>query len=226
MVKLSFTSLSALHNGHEWLNKQMGIKVPEYPFLKEGKDDHRLVQDHVSGKKKHEHLSQIKESFPIVEEVDYDKRCEFEFSFNKVLIDYGIHETLKDVYMIRGFYDGRVGNYSKTMEGKFSSTPWSMGKFEKDNQRKIYALSNEGIKEQFLITGHRDVEKWKIEPPKIYGPFKPTKQDKLDAIDWIMEGIKILESGDFTGGLDEDGKCTDCFWNMGRYRDIANCNFM
>ena len=69
------------------------------------------------------------------------------------------------------------------------------------------------------------MNRWKSEPPKIYGPFKPTKQDKLDAIDWIMKGIKILEKGDFTGGL-KDGKCTDCFWNMARYRDIANCNFL
>lgn len=226
MIRLSYSSLSNLHNGHEWLNKQMGIPVPNYHFLKEGKDGHRIIQDHVAGIKKHKYLKKIEIKFPIVEERDFDERCKFEFSFNRVLIDYGIHETLKEVYNIIGFYDGRVENYSKTMEGKFSSAPWSMGKFKKDIQRKIYALSNEGIKEQFLITGQRDVERWKNEPPKIYGPFRPTKQDKKDAIEWILKGIRILEKGDFTGGLDKNGKCTDCFWNIPRYRGMANCNFL
>ncbi len=227
MVRLSYTSLSALHNGHEWLNKQMGIKVPEYPFLKEGKDDHRILQDHVSGKKKHKHLSHIKKSFPIVEEVDFDERCKFSFRIKvgTALATVPIDKIKKTEYEIIGFYDGRTEDYSRTMEGKFSSTPWSPGKFKKDIQRKIYALSNERIKEQFIITGQRNLDRWKDEPPEIY-KLKPTKQDKLDAIEWIMKGVKILEKGDFTGGLDKNGKCTDCFWNMARYRDIANCNFL
>ena len=35
----------------------------------------------------------------------------------------------------------------------------------------------------------------------------------------ILKGIEILEAGDFTGGLDENGKCTGCFYG-------ENCNFL
>lgn len=229
MIKLSYSSLTNLSNGHEWLNKQMGIEVPEYSFLQEGRDAHRVIQDHVSGKKKHPDLAHIKTVFPIVEEKDFDERCKFSF---KVEMVKGMYKPL-DKYEIRGFYDGRLKNFSETMEGKFSSTPWSIGKFKKDIQRKIYALSNDKIKTQHIITGPRDMSKWKVTPPTI-SDLKPDKKDKEDARKWIIEGIELLEGGVFTKGLDLDqenargvlGRCTDCFWNMPRYRDIASCHFI
>jgi hypothetical protein len=206
----------------------MNILVPDYHFLKEGKDCHRIVQDHVARIEDHKYLKNIKVEFPIVEEVNFDSRCKFEFELVSKIEEFspyvGLHK-LKGKYKIIGFYDGRLEDYSKTMEGKFSSTPWTIGKFKKDIQRKIYALSNNKIKEQFLITGYRDVEKWKTNPLKI-SSLKPTEKDKMEAAEWIIKGIEILEKGDFTGGLDKNGKCTGCFWNMERYPHLANCNFL
>lgn len=211
MTRLSYSSLSNLYNGHEWINKMLGISVPNYPFLKEGKDGHRIIQDHIADIKKHEYLKDIKVKFHIVEEKDFDERCRFSFEV--------------DGYEIIGFHDGRDENYRRTVEIKLSSTPWSISKFKKDVQRKLYALSNPKIEEQFLITGHRDIEKWNDDPPKIYS-LRPSKSDREEGLEWIKGGIAILEKGDFTGGLDESGRCTGCFWNMARYSELANCNFL
>lgn len=189
----------------------LGIPVPNYPFLREGRDGHRITQDHVAGIKKHKYLKDIKVKFPIVEEVDFDKRCKFSFEV--------------DGYEIIGFYDGREKDYSKTLEIKFSSTPWSMKRFKDDKQRKLYALSDKRIKEQYLITGYRDIEKWEDEPPKIYA-LTPSQGDRDEGLEWIRGGISILEKGDFTGGLDENNKCLGCFWNMEYYPELANCNFL
>lgn len=211
MIRLSYSSLSNLHNGHEWLNKQMGIPVPDYPFLKEGTDGHRIIQLHVSNSVKNKDLNNIKEYFPVVEEVDYDARCRFSFEV--------------DGYEIMGYYDGRDKDYKKTLEIKLSSSPWSMQKFKESMQRKLYALSDKRIEKQFLVTGPRDREKWGDNPLKIYS-LTPTDKDREAALDWIRQGIAILEKGDFTGGLDETGHCTGCFWNMARYSELANCNFL
>lgn len=212
MIKLSYTSLNALYNGHEWINKQMGIQVPDYPFLKEGTEAHRIIQDHVSGKKKDKRLSHIEVSFPVVEEVDFDERCKFEFKID-------------DNYLLRGYIDGQDAENKRFLEIKTSSIPWSMTKFRDAMQRKIYALAKQEYKEAFIITGSKNPDEWGKNPPKLYS-MELTKKDVNEALKWIKDGINILESGDFTGGLDENGKCTGCFYNMPRYRELANCNFI
>ena len=213
MIRLSYTSLNNLHNGHEWLNKQMGIPVPDYPFLTAGKDAHRIIQDHVSGKKKDKRLKHIEINFPIVEEVDFDERCKFVFKM--------------DGYEIMGFIDGLDKKNKRFLEIKTSSTPWSMSKFKNAMQRKLYslALHDLGYKEAYLITGSKDPEEWESNPPKLYS-LEITEKDRSDASQWILQGINILESGKFTGGLDNEGFCEGCFWNMPRYQQLANCNFM
>ena len=211
MIRLSYTSLSYLHEGHPWINKMMGIPVPPYKFLTEGKKAHRIIQDHVSGKKKDKRLKHIEIEFPVGEEKDFDERCRFTFNFSG--------------YEVMGFIDGLDRENGRFLEIKTSSTAWSMKKFRDAMQRKLYALSDSGLKEAYLITGSKDPDGWESNPLKLYS-IKIKQSDRNQAIDWIAKGIKILESGDFTGGLDEDGKCTGCFWNMDRYRDIANCNFL
>jgi len=225
MIKLSYSSLNNLHNGHEWLNKQMGIPVPDYHFLKEGRENQRPIQLHIVGKKEHPFLKNVKVRFPIVEEKDFDERCKFEFNFNKILVEYGIKEKLKDTYLIRGYYDAVDMPHRRFGEIKLSGTPMTMGKYQKSNQRKIYALSNKIFKEAILITGLRQVEKWKDKPLNALA-LPLTNKDRIEAIEWILAGIRILEKGDFTGGLDKNGKCTGCFWNMERYSHLANCNFL
>lgn len=210
-MKLSYTSLNSLHNGHEWLNKQMGIPVPDYPFLKAGKKAHRIIQDHVAGIKKDDRLSHIDIEFPIVEKVDFDPECKFEMDLN-------------GEYKLRGYIDGLDPDNKRFLEIKTSSTPWSMGKFKRAMQRKVYALALREYEEAYIITGSKDPTEWEKNPPKLYS-MKLTKEDRDDARDWIIKGIEILNSGDFTGGLDEDGRCEGCFWNMPRYGHLANCHF-
>lgn len=215
MIKLSYSSLTNLHNGHEWINKQMGIPVPDYDFLREGTEGHRLIQAHLSGKNPHKYLKDLKVNFPIVEEKDFDANCKFSFEM----------ETTKDKYEITGFIDGLDPKNKRFLEIKLSSTNWSMAKFRDAIQRKIYALALPDYKEAYLVTGSKDPEKWKSDPPKLYG-LDLTDQDRQDARAFIIEGIEILEKGDFTGGLDENGKCKGCFWNMDRYKHLANCHFI
>lgn len=214
-MKLSYSSLNNIMNGHEWLNKQLGIPVPNYPFLTEGKEAHRIIQGHVSGKKKDKRLAHIEIHFPIVEEKDFDERCKF--SFNVTGKDEG--------YEIFGFIDGLDPDNKRFLEIKTSSTPWSMTKFRDAMQRKLYSLALLDYKEAYLITGKKDPEKWSNgDLPKVYS-LKITKKDRDGAKAWIADAIARLEMGDFGGGLDDNGKCTGCFWNMDRYQDIANCHF-
>jgi hypothetical protein len=211
MIRLSYTSLNNLLNGHEWINKQMGIPVPDYPFLREGKEAHRIIQDHVSGKKKHELLSHISIEFPIVEQKDFDERCKFTIPIN-------------EKYEVIGYVDGFNPEIGNLLEIKSSSTNWSMTKFRDSIQRKIYSLAFPEYEESYLITGSKDPEEWKNDPPKLYS-IHLSPEDKKEALEWITEGIKVLESGKFDGGLDSEGFCTGCFWNMPRFQDIANCHF-
>lgn len=212
MVKLSFSSLDILHNHpHCWLLKQMGIPQPENIYMKEGKTCHRLIQDHVARIKTDDRLKHILINFPIVERGIWDKEkkmfdpdCWFEFPVGD--------------YLIRGYYDGLDLENKRFLEIKSSSTLWSMVKFQESMQRKLYALAHPELEEAYLITCSRQPEDWVKELPKVYKcPLTP--QDRLQAQEWINEGIKILEVGDFKSDLVE-GKCLDpyCYWGK-------NCQF-
>lgn len=221
MIKLSYSSLNNLYNGHEWLNKQIGIKVPEYPFLKEGNEAHRIIQDHVSGRVPSDLLKHIKVSFPVVEEISDEKdpvywKAKEKCKFSRVV---------DGKYEIYGYFDGLNETEKKFLEIKSSSDPWSVVKFKNAMQRKIYAWAKPDFEEAYLITGQKDPAKWSKEPPKLYS-LKNTSEDREEAQKWIEEGISILEKGDFTKGLDSEGFCEGCFWNMPRYRQLSNCNFM
>lgn len=215
MIKLSYSSLNNLHNGHEWLNKQLGIPVPDYPFLTEGKEAHRIIQEHISGKTINPLLKDIKMTFPIVETKDFDENCKFSFSWN----------GFDGKYEIFGFVDGYDPGNKRLLEIKTSTNGWSITEFRDSMQRKLYALAFLEYKEFILITGSKNLEKWKTNPPKLYS-LTISDKDRQEAMDWVNKGIGILESGDFTGGLDENGKCKGCFWNMDRYPELANCHFM
>lgn len=215
MIKLSYTSLNNVYNGHEWLNKQMGIPVPDYPFLREGKEAHRLIQRHVSGAEIHPYLKDVTAIFPVVEKHDFDRDCMFSVKF----------VTPRNEYEFIGYVDGYDPEKKILLEIKTSSVNWSISQFRDAIQRKIYAYAFPDFKEAYLITGSKDPEKWKSNPPKLFG-MPLTNQDRDEAFAWINGGIERLEKGDFSGGLDENGICTGCFWNMDRYKNIANCHFM
>jgi hypothetical protein len=160
-------------------------------------------------------LKHIETKFPVVEEKDFDERCRF--SFNVTGKSGG--------YEIFGFVDGIDSKNKRLLEIKTSSTVWSIKKFKDDMQRKLYGLAFPDFIEQYLITCSKDPEKWKTEKPLIYS-LKITEKDREDANDWMAKAISYLESGDFSRGLDENGKCTGCFWNMDRYQSLANCHFI
>ena len=211
-IQLSYSTINMLYQAsHNWINKQCGLKPEERPEWNEGKIAHRIIQDHVSGKKKDDRLAHIEFSFPIVEEVDFDERCKF---------DMPLYFTgLKNSYSIIGFMDGINNAEHRLLEIKVSSVPWSLMKFQQLIQRKIYSMARPDLVETIGITGVRNPDNWKQDLPKVY-KIPNTNKDRQEAKDWILGGIKIIESGDFKGGLDENGKCTDPRCYFGR-----NCQF-
>lgn len=209
-VYLSYSSLNMLHNSpHQWANKMMGIEVPENEFLTRGKEGHRIIQDHVSGKKGHLALGHIKYNFPIVEEKDFDEKCKFV----KYIKDGA------DTFIVQGFADGMNREENRLLEIKLSSAPWSAGKFKKAMQRKMYAWGFGFFEEAILITGSTRPEEWLASPLSVIS-CPMTKTDAQEAEDFIHEGIRILRAGDFTGDLDENGRCSDRYCLYG-----VNCFF-
>ena len=86
-------------------------------------------------------------------------------------------------------------------------------------QRKIYALAKPEYTETICITCSKNVEEWKNEKPKLFR-VPTTQRDRDEAIKWILGGIEIIESGDYTGGLNKEGKCINprCYYGV-------NCQF-
>jgi len=198
MIRFSFSTLNLLHTcPHNFQNKMMGIVAEDKPEYKEGREAHRIIQDHVAGIKLDPRLAHIKETFEIVEQVDFDKRCGFEFPL----------EGYEDKYTLFGYVDGHDKDWTRLLEIKSAVNPWSMQKFIDSPQRKLYALSHKTLQEAVLITGQRDTALWKTEPPKVF-TVPLTDKDRTDAIEWILKGIAIFESGDYLTDL-VDGRCID-----------------
>ena len=199
MITLSFTSISGLHeHPHYWLNKMMGAKMPEWDFFKRGKECHRIMQDHVSGRVPNKGLEWFQYKFPLVEEVDYDPKMNFRIKIN-------------EKYEVQGFLDGLNEEELSMLEGKFGEI-WSLGKYQRSFQRKIYSLLRPDIKVQRILTGVSFPEQWPFKQPKTY-TIEPTQADRDEAMAYILEGIRILESGEFYGDLvkSDDGEyhCND-----------------
>lgn len=210
MITLSFTSLSGLHeHPHYWLNKMMGAKMPEWDFFTKGKEGHRIIQDHVSGVKIDERLPGITYKFPLVETKDFDEKMNFRVKIN-------------DKYEVQGFFDGLNEEEHRSLEIK-TGTPWTIGKFQKSYQRKIYSLMRPDIQEQMLISANCTPDKWIEDKPRIF-TVSPTQTDRDEAMEWILEGIKILESGAFYSDL---VKSSDGEWHCTDFRCLygKNCQF-
>lgn len=206
MISLSYSTINQLYkSSHYWINKQMGIQVPDNPAFATGRRLHRIIQDHVSGYKLDDRLN-IKYTFDVVERVDFDPKCKISFKIN-------------EKYKVIGFLDGFNTVENRTLEIKTGTKLWTLGDFQRTMQRRIYSIARPEMVENLLITALSDEEQWLITPPKIY-KIPVTQKDKDEAMEWIMGGIKIIESGNFTGGLDEDGICRDRFCYHG-----ANCYF-
>lgn len=164
-------------------------------------------------------LSDIDISFDIVEEKDRDERTFFEFNLREKMAEFKQESSFKNDYVVVGYYDGLNADKTRFLEIKTSSNPWSIGKFKRSFQRKIYALSNTNLKEAYLITCGRKISDWILKKPKIY-KLKITEQDYIDALSFINNAVALLEKGDFRGGLNENGVCDSygCYYGK-------NCQF-
>jgi len=182
----------------------MGAKVPDNEFFRNGHRIHSIIQSHLSGKEPNELLKHIPYKFPIVEEKDFDDRCKFEI-------------PITDKYGIRGYIDAQDPENKRFGEIK-TGTEWGLKKFVESYQRKIYALAKPDYTESVLITCLDDTQ-WATTPPKYYS-VPLTQKDREDALEWIEKAIKLLEAGDFSGGLDENGRCTNNYCYYGQ-----NCKF-
>jgi len=216
MIQLSFSVLNSClqpHNSHCWINRQLGLKPEERPEWIKGKIVHKIIADHLAGRKLDERLKHINYKFPITESEDFDERCKFE-----IPIKFGVNDKVVNSYKVIGYFDGLDLENHRFLEIKASDPVWSLIKFQNSMQRKLYAFANSQITEAVLITCSKYPDRWAQEPPKVFSvPLTP--QDKSDAVKWLLEGIQIIEKGDFSGGL-VDGKCVDPYCYYGR-----NCQF-
>lgn len=234
-IYLSHYSLNMLHNSsHQWVCKMMGIQPPNNIYFEGGNQGQRIIQEYVSGRTSFPQLTNLTYRFPVVEEKDFDERTKFV----KEIREGG------DTFILQGFADGLNYDKKQMLEIKLSGTPWSLGKFQKSMQRKLYAWGFPKIKKAILVTGtilpkdelreaknsgeweswskgewrKRMLANWEKNPP-VQMECSMTKKDAEQAEDWIMEGIKIFRKGDFTGGL-ENGVCNDFYCGFGE-----NCHF-
>lgn len=204
-MHFSYSTLNWMQtHSHCWINKMMGIKQERKYYFEEGTKAHRLIQNHVAGIEVRNDLDYLNVSFPLVEEKNFDEKLKFKFEYRG--------------YQIIGYFDGWNFETRQFLEIKSSATPWSIAKFKKADQRKMYALastldSNFPIaKEAILITGSRDPRDWATKRLKVC-KVPIVDKDYEDAKKFMDKGIDIFESGDFNGGL-EDGRCVDrwCPW--------------
>mgnify|MGYP001164684551 CR=1 FL=1 len=209
MITLSYSTINYClqpENSHNWLNKMMGAKVPDNEFFKNGHRLHAIIQGHLSGKTPDERLSHLTHKFPIVEEVDFDKRCEFIIPIN-------------EKFQVRGFVDAKDPANLKLGEIKTAGKMWTIGQFQNSMQKKVYALGHPEYKTMVGITALSDDSQWLKEKVKAY-PIPLTQRDRDEALKWILEAIAVIEKGEFNGGLDDNGKCALRFCNFGE-----NCQF-
>lgn len=176
---------------YSWICKQQDLPTEDFKWFGDGKKMHRRIQDHVSGREIDAKLIKNgldpdKWYFPIVEEVDRDENCHFEFELD----GHTIHGYFDGLYPEKRLLEIKTGNYSPR-------------DFLKSFQRKIYVTAL-NVPESVLI--HAKDANSRITTTII----KTTEKDKEDALKWLREGIKIIESGDFEP--EEDRFCGRCIY--------------
>lgn len=189
-------------NSHNWLNKLWKIKRPVTENMKAGGKYQRIIQRHVSNEERDSRIEYIEEFFPIVERKNFDPDCKFEIDVKG--------------YKVIGYFDGKNPQEKKSLEIKLSGglegrapTPWTLGKFKKSIQRKIYVLAEPTYTKSVIITGSLDPDHWDKPFTKLkVREVDNTQKDMDEALEWLTKGIEVFENGDYNGGLDENGRCT------------------
>ena len=189
----------------------MGIKPETTVYMTAGSNGHRIIQDHIAGIKKDERLAFLDEVFPIVEVTAFDKNCKFSINI--------------DGYEVIGYFAAKDPQNKRFGEIKLAGSLWTPKRFQDLPQRKIYALAEPEYTKAVLFTGSLNPNDW-INSDGKKKDFKVievplTERDRKEAYKWIREGLDVFESGDFNGGLDDEGRCTmgrQCPWGN-------NCHF-
>jgi hypothetical protein len=156
----------------------MGLERQAFKAMDEGKEAHRIIQQHVSGKLLDTRLEKITVRFPVVEERDFDTRTHFK-------------KGIDGLYAIHGYLDGIDPENKRFLEIKTGFIPWGIAKFHSLMQWRLYSLLGE-FNEAVFITCTRDLKKVAMFKLDI------TEKHKQEALDWIKKGIAIIESGEFS----------------------------
>lgn len=208
-ITLSYSTINNClqpENSHNWLNKQMGMKVPDNIYFEGGRRTEKIITAHISGKLIREDLAHIKTRCSIVAEVEFDPRCKRFMSIN-------------DKYQLFALLDAHEPTTKTLVDVKSGNGKmWSVGQWARSYQRKLYALAYPEYDRSVVITALMDDTRWKLEPPKEFN-VPSTPKDKEEALEYLHKAIKTIEAGDFTGGL-TDGKCLNSFCY---YKE--NCQF-
>lgn len=192
----------------------MKLKTEDKLIFEEGKNTHHRIQQHVSNKKRDKIVEKIIElpEFPIVETRDFDPKTTFEFNISD--------ERLKEKYQIFGFADGLNRKEKMGLEIKSSrNSLWGLSKFQQSPQRKLYAMGFPWMEKQVLITCLHDIKT--AQDIKKY-TVNVSENDRREGKEWIVERLllfeQLLQSGDFSGGLDEEGRCNGwCYYGRNCY---------
>lgn len=191
MITLSFSTISNClqpNNSHNWLNKQMGRKIPENDAMKQGKELHRILQSEI----KNGNFPELK-GFD-VEETDFDERMKI----SKLYKD----SIFSNSYNLIGFLDGK--RKKEILEIKTGTEFWPITKFYSSLQIALYAYITNATK-CWCITAVKSPTNDLLEK-RLY-ELDLTEKMRLKGLQFVTDGIKLLESGNFKGGLDENGKC-------------------
>ena len=182
-IILSYTTINNYHiSHHSWLNKMLGVKVPETEAMTSGKVAHQIIQAHCLGKKKSPRLSELTWDF-----TDAEKH---------------ILKPYNEKFTLHGYLD--LINYaSKTIgEIKTSKTPWSQSRFNELVQWKYYSLVS-GFRKVLFITCKPDLSGLKTFYTAV------SDEDIREAEKWVKEAIVGIEGGHFKEDLTPDGFCNN-----------------
>lgn len=192
-IVLSYSTLSDLKKlRHTWLNKMMGLPKKPFKFLDEGKAVHNVLLPHMAGVKLDPRLTKReKDNTPfklpkleLYEKIDFDPDVKRIFDVN-------------DKYSFVVFTDGLNLTKKFRVEIKSSSSAWTLSKVRDLIQRKIQGIAFPETNSSYLVSSARnlDLPGWELSV-KVF-PAKDTEKEKEEAWKWIMEGVKILEKGEF-----------------------------
>lgn len=178
MTKLSFSTLNALHNApHTWLCKVMELPTYTTTFFEQGKQVHKIIQNHCLGVEKHPLCSHLPE-FERVEKSDFDE---------------DMHITKKySGYLIHGYVDMISDKRKQFADIKSGSTPWGVKKMATHPQFWMYSWML-GYNDFLLINAPKEVDIWnESNITTMDMTFTSKHHDK--AKDFIDQGIHIIKN--------------------------------